>query len=377
MKNDNAAQPHKADGKKEASAESTIFVKREYDESRRTENGAKRRTINLAALVLCGILIAVSGYAVVRFVPKSYEPSQIKGEVLSVTAISRPMDTVTEISVVGADKGFTVFSDKNKSEWQLAGIDSELTDSDSIAAFVSACTSLEARRRLENNGENFGMSSPYLKITVSYADSKMNYEITVGGQTADKSARYLSVTDNGGVFVVDSQAISELDKTEFDFAKTLISEKISDDNQSPEYFEGSTIKFFDTATVTDKKGALVFKFVRDAGSQKYKMTYPEQKTVSNDAVGEYLSLLTNNLYAAGVYSYSKNGYSARGFAQQYTVTVSAADGKHKNEYIVSKSHDGEYYAVVVDSRNPIFKVSTADSFLMLQKTAKDYQEPPV
>ncbi|MDO4742827.1 MAG: DUF4340 domain-containing protein [bacterium] len=332
MRNGNGGGPHRTDSKNGDTDGSTIFVKREYTNATpKTANGAKNRLRNLGLLALCTVIIAVGVYAVIKFIPVSDGQTQINPDGLSVTAISKPIDTITEISVVQADNEYTVVLDKDENIWRIEGIDSELTNSDTIATFVSACTSLTAQRRLENNGADFGLNSPYLKISVNYEDTKMNYDITVGGQTADKKSRYFSVTGDSGIFVVDSETTLGFEKNVFDFAQTLVSEKTAADEQNTEYFEASTIKFFDVATVRNGKGELVFKFERDVDSQEYKMVYPEQKQVTNDSVSEYLSFLTTNTYAAGVYAYSKEDYSKFGFGEQYTIIVSAADGKYKNE----------------------------------------------
>lgn len=360
-------QTKAADAKDQPSAEteakkfdtenSTIFAKRVYKDKKKVKRGELKRILTVVtACVLC-IVIGLSALLVVKLLPEEETtlPPNSNIEINSIPVLSYDdlvkSSTVTidgkEQTVASNIKSFSMnnyyesfsFSPyyvKNESasssssqtssqsspaysvNWQLNGIDKELTRSATIAAHIKRCLNITALQEMPNTYSTleeyykvYGLSSEDATrgVVVQFNDGTEDMVILVGSQVPTGDGNYVTVSGNEKVYVVSDSIIQYFDWLPVDFAEKTMIEKMTETSENKKYFNDSgELAYYDYIKLSGEiVGNRNIKFViSDSPSAEfmpYWMSVPYNRPANNTFISELISFASGGLSADTLLTY--------------------------------------------------------------------------
>lgn len=403
-------------------AQSTIFVKHEYNTKKPARNGGRRRVLVCVLSVVLCIAIAASVVLVVNLIPNpndaaSSTPSSagsLSFSILSADDIikssfvdvdGQSVEVESNVSGVGmynyygeysllpyyekaepkdetdtsSDASSASSSGSEKTylydtKWYINGISPELTLTKTIARHIRTCLNVSATKKMENTfnsvGEYhayYGIDDPTRVFSVEFNDGTKTLEIRVGKQIATGDGNYLTVSGDDTVYIVSSDYISNYDYLPVNFADKTMVEKIEKTDDNASYFGNNDklarldyIKLSGSA-VGDREIVFNMSTGSSADYMPYMMTVPYRRPASESFIENILNFASAGLDADTLYSFNctDENFKACGFDRpNCVIELKAGDYRFKLTVGSLMGDGSNALSVLVDGKKQIFSLST-------------------
>lgn len=403
-------------------AQSTIFVKHEYNTKKPARNGGRRRVLVCVLSVVLCIAIAASVVLVVNLIPNpndaaSSTPSSagsLSFSILSADDIikssfvdvdGQSVEVESNISGVGmynyygeysllpyyekaepkdetdtsSDASSASSSGSEKTylydtKWYINGISPELTLTKTIARHIRTCLNVSATKKMENTfnsvGEYhayYGIDDPTRVFSVEFNDGTKTLEIRVGKQIATGDGNYLTVSGDDTVYIVSSDYISNYDYLPVNFADKTMVEKIEKTDDNASYFgNNDKLARFDYiklsgSAVGDREIVFNMSTGSSADYMPYMMTVPYRRPASESFIENILNFASAGLDADTLYSFNctDENFKACGFDRpNCVIELKAGDYRFKLTVGSLMGDGSDALSVLVDGKKQIFSLST-------------------
>lgn len=372
---------------------STVFGDPVQHKKRADKPHKKKRLMAIISACLAVAILVGGTVAVVKLIPEKDadgELGQSNQETVKVLEIKE--DNVKKVTLTNS-KGtfkFIPVRTENKSDssntssssttvttvWTVEGTEQKYTSSYAISDKVSSLISLEALRTIDGRtAEQCGFNKPLYTAVVEVADSESR-KIEIGNSSADDLGRYLRVSGDDKIYLVDASTFGEFDFELLDLANTDSIKCVTATDDMKDYVgDDGAITTFDTITVSGKNfpETLVISAKND-GSQlstyfNYTITAPEKRIADN--VTDLFNAFINDISVSGAYAFNVDAASLKtvGLDNPY-LTATIKIGNTSSTLKIAKVDD-EYCAVIKDGSYMIHKVA-ASSFTFLDYSKEKF-----
>ncbi len=351
----------------------------------------KKKSRNRVLIVIAAAIIAAAviggTVAVVKLIPVKESGTSSGAAVSDIPVVEYTEDDIDALTVENANGRYRLIAERTEESssgssggvvntlWLVDGVDRAKTESGSISAIASAAASVTATRKITSKTpEQCGLNAPVYKIDV---ESKKvgNYTLTVGGESPDGLGVYLSVSTDGGIYLVDGDEVADFDFTILDLAETSTVAGIDMNDGVDDYTDGNgNLTSFDSLTVSGSNFPVPVTF-RKANAEEAAMFYsymvssPSEREAAH--VDELLSAFTNGLSCSGAYAMDVSAKSLAEFKLNNPyLTVAIKVGSRARTFRIAKIDD-EFCAVIADDSILIKKVPASDMPFLDYKT-EDY-----
>jgi len=174
-------------------------------------------------LVLLFLLFAVAAALIILKINGKADPEGTAREEESYPVIQIDSSKVKEIGIINREE--TVNLIREGEEWKCREKETEdaeevSIDSSLVDEFLAKATSVTASEKIENVTDlsQYGLEDPSVNITLQWDDNM--YIIRLGDYNSIIGSYYLSLNEEGTVYLIDSSLYYGLNKTLEDFRKT-------------------------------------------------------------------------------------------------------------------------------------------------------------
>lgn len=335
--------------------QSTIFQKHIYEDKAPMKKGNKKRALTcIIAIALC-VAIASSVFLVIKLVPNESGSSPNSSTVdysvklLDYDEIVKPStveingeqvevdNNIKSVSIYNHYESYsfapyyepaaekstssTASSDKKTylydTKWKVNGIDTSLTENDTIAKHIKTCLTVTAMRVMENTFDTleeyyayYGLDESTRGFTVEFTDSEEDLVVIVGDQLPSKDANYVTVSGDEKVYAVSSDYIKNYDYLPVDFADMTVVDKLEKTDENSSYFNSSDeLARFDYINISGKIfGDDVLHFEMSEGPSAdfmpYTMKTPYNRPVDETFIESILTLASDGIEASRLYTFN-------------------------------------------------------------------------
>lgn len=172
----------------------------------------KLKGLLIACLVLAALLGALywSNHHPADTGASSKAAVNVTPKILSVTHAD-----ITGLTILRKDQPAVTLTRDNSGQWQITAPQPLAADQDSVSGLLSALSSLDADRLLEDKVSNlasYGLAAPAVQIDVTLKDNKSK-KVLIGDQTPSGNAFYAMLEGDPRLFTLASYTKSSLDKS--------------------------------------------------------------------------------------------------------------------------------------------------------------------
>lgn len=351
-------------------------------------HGKKRLMAVIASCLAVAILVGGT-LAVIKLIPEKDTDDTGDTAESSVEVLEIKEDDVKKVTLTNSKGTFKFIPVRTKNEsassdtssssstvttvWTVEGTKQKYTSSYAIQDKVSAVISLDALSVIDGRtAAQCGFDKPVYTAVVEIADSESR-KIEIGSSSADGLGKYLRVSGDDKIYLVDASIFSEFDFELLDLANTDSIKCVTATDDMTDYVgDDGAITTFDTITLSGKnfpKTTVIS--AKNDGSQlstyfNYTITEPEKRIADN--VTDIFNAFINDISVSGAYAFNVDAASLKavGLDNPY-LTATIKIGKTSSTLKISKVDD-EYCAVVKDGSYMIHKVAvSAFTFLDYSK----------
>ncbi len=213
----------------------------------------------------------------------------------------------------------------------------------------------------------YGFDHPYAAFTVNGTDEKDSYTVLLGCYSPDGAGRYVSVTGDKNVYIVNDSNF-KTGKYSFttaaaDLINPTMTDAIEENSGTADYFLDGILSFVDSIVLS---GSCRSKMVIETAPEElsaimYVVTEPAFRAGNEENISNYLTIAEGRLYAEGAYvlGYSKTDIEKYGLNKPFSV-IEINIGTYHTKLTFGAEQDG-YYPCIVEGRDIIYKVGAASN----------------
>lgn len=221
--------------------------------------------------------------------------------------------------------------------------------------FVSSST------QSEENANIYGFDTPYSVLNIE-TDNDVT-KIVVGGTAPDKSGRYVTVSGDDSIYVVQETKLSYIGSDFKDLVGLLAVDYILQDDSNSDYYSEGQLVRIDNIKLggTCRTNNITIESPPDELSAiSYVVTSPVFRAADEDAVNDILSVAASGLANDGAYvlGYTDADIKKYGLDNPYS-TVEINIGNYKVSLKFGAAVDG-YYPCIVGGKDIIYRIAAAD-----------------
>ena len=287
------------------------------------------------------------------------------------------MSAIKQITPNSDDKTADDYSDTQSFEYaEATGSEPASSESSKTALVSSADTGgeiIESDNSDNSNADKYGFNNPFCVIKVRGVDSANDFTIIVGKQSPDLSGRYVSVSENDKVYLVDEQNMSYFSSNYPDMVNMSIVGTINQADNSSYYVDG-TLTYIDSIKLggTSRPNQIEIKTPdEESNILAFVVTSPVYRAGNEDTINNIVQVAKSGLYNSGAYvlNYTDADIEKYGLSNPYSTCEIKIGTYHVKLSFGEKQSDG-YYPCVLSGTKAIFKVSS-DSAPWIQYADKD------
>lgn len=358
---------------------STLFVKHEYEKKPPKKRGSS--VLKLAVCIAVAVVLALSSYAVVRFLPEKAENSSSTDQLRTIVfeaeeknILSVNINNAAPFSVVPREE-IDRKDDGTQTihyVWRVDGLDEALIDTAAAADFISSFCLIDSMREMADKNGNYGLTRD--TIVLKMRDGT-DHTFRFGEKSVDGIGRYMSIDDDK-VYVVEDHLAEKVEYKAEDLAELCIAEPISKED-NPDYVADNAIKGFDSVAISVKgKKTVTLTAEKTDDGFVYRMTTPKTADVAAEKIEPLLTVLQSGLEADGIYGYGifkNNGetVSYERFCADADCVVTLKLESTEITLAINKRDDD--YAVVRNGKNATYMISS-DTAAQFLRSADEYLE---
>lgn len=287
----------------------------------------KLKGLLIACLVLAALLGALywSNHHTADTASSTKAASDITPKILSLTQTD-----IVGLTIVRKDQPAVTLTRNNSGEWQITAPQPLAADQDSVSGVLSAVSSLNADRQLEDKVSNlgtFGLAAPAVQVDVTLKGNKSK-KVLIGDQTPSGNAFYAMLAGDPRLFTVSSYTKSSLDKS-------------SDDLRDKRLVTADFDKVTQLELITDKGGARQdITLARNKDS--WQIVKPASFRAGADQVDDLIRSLKDAKMQPG--SSSKETANAAAFKSASPVAEAKVVGPSGTQELEVRKAKEQYYA---------------------------------
>jgi hypothetical protein len=251
--------------------------------------------------------------------------SDVAPKILSLT----PSD-ITGLTIVRKDQPAVTLTHNNSGEWQITAPQALAADQDSVSSLLSALSSLNADRLIEDKVSNlgsYGLGAPAVQVNLTLKDNKSK-KVLIGEQTPSGNAFYAMLAGDPRLFTVASYVESSLDKS-------------SDDLRDKRLITADFDKVIQLEFIANKTGARQdITLARNKDS--WQIVKPGPFRAGSDQVDDLIRSLKDAKMEAG--ASSKESASAVAFKSASPIAQAKIVGASGTQEIEIRKAREQYYA---------------------------------
>lgn len=298
---------------------STIF---NTDSSVKVEKKAKKsnRYIKLLSCLLCSlVVIGVSIFGVVKFLPEEEEEQTVTESESSIELTSKAnvsledMEKADKSAVSNVEKiyfknkygEFTLvpYSAKKSVNFKVVGFDKDVpVNQDYLNAFKDSVFSVYANSKIDSkySEKDCGLDNPRLIIKVTMADGT-DFDIKIGNTSAIDDKYYISTSLKEGIYLTDCDVFDTFNIDENAFVSTDLINAVSQNKKNSDYFVDGELKVYDKIVIDGENFKNTAELVYrddDDDVMVYYINKPVQTYASSDNIDTLLGPVANGLTAS-------------------------------------------------------------------------------
>lgn len=246
---------------------------------------------------------------------------------------------------------------------QLDAAEGALLADDYLSRLAELPYGTEAEEDEEANV--YGFDHPYAAMTVTGTEETDSFTVLLGCYSPDGAGRYVSVTGDSHVYVVNDSSFSTgtytFNTTVPDLISTAMVEPIREEEGTADYFVDGSLNYIDTLVLT---GSCRTKMVVETAPEElsavaFVVTDPSFRAGNSDNIGNILSVAESGMYASGAYvlGYTKEDLKKYKLDDPFSV-IDINIGTYQVTLTFGEESDG-YYPCLVSGSSVIYKVSAA------------------
>lgn len=368
--------------------ESTIFA--DPSQKREPEKIKKRRPLRIILiLAIVLVLVGVGAFAAIRFIPKPQEDNTE----LAFDLVNNETDSVELVEIIGEEGAKTFFSTAQNLEsdssvsqdllitWGIQGLDSRLTDSDTISSTIDYISKVQAIRKMENaTDEDFGLDDPSIIVKVHARNKAFeDYTISVGNKSYDSTGNYVKISGVDGIYLMDASYAEEYLRKTTDYATRNTVEKLEETDPLGDYFVDGKLTTCDKITLSGANfsPAIVFEPNNIEATKTYAtfcVTSPVKRYARD--VSNLLNIAGNGLVGDGAYLYHPTdaqitAYGLDNPIARLTIEIGEVTYDLRIAPAPVEEDAEQYYCLVDQNREAIFRVAKS-SLAFVTASPSDY-----
>lgn len=287
------------------------------------------------------------------------------------------MSAIKQITPGSDDKTADDYSDTQNFEYAEV-TSSELSSSESSKATLvsSADTAgeiIESDKNESSDTDKYGFDKPFCVIKVNGVDAANDFTIIVGKQSPDLSGRYVSVSENNMIYLVNEQNMSYFSSNYPDMVSMSIVGTINQADNSSYYVDG-TLTYIDSIKLggTSRPNQIEIKTPdEESNILAFVVTSPVYRAGNEDTINNIVQIAKSGLYNSGAYvlNYTDADIEKYGLNTPYSTCEVKIGTYHVKLSFGEKQSDG-YYPCVLSGTKAIYKVSS-DSAPWIEYADKD------
>jgi hypothetical protein len=244
--------------------------------------------------------------------------------------LSLTQSDIAKLTILRKDQPTETLTRDNSGLWQITAPQPLAADQDSVSSLLSAVSSLNAERLLEDKVSNlasYGLAAPAVQVDVTLKDNKSK-KLLIGDPTPSGNAFYAVLDGDPRLFTVTSSVKSSLDKS-------------SDDLRDKRLITADFDKVTQLELITDKAGSRQdITLARNKDS--WQIVKPGPFRAGSDQVDDLIRSLKDAKMEAA--SSSKESVTATAFKSASPLAVAKiVDASGTQELEVRKAKE-QYYA---------------------------------
>ncbi len=292
-------------------------------------------------------------------------------------------DAISKVDLKSQELTLNMYSKLGEDEdtltvWLESSMPEEYTSETSVASVVKALLGMKYTRIISDTvkeGVDYGFEKPLYTAEVTPYEGE-SFTVKVGKQSADQSGYYVTVSNDGKVYLVKNSYITSLKvKDKMELTKALTISGFEESEGSAEYYASGSLSTFDYVylknaslgekykfvTVTDKKGQ---------GYNTFDIVEPITRPANDAGVATIVDFFANGVSSSGLYCLTKTDTDLKKYSlDKPDLEVSMKAGEQQRTILARLQEDGDY-AVVTEDFDVILRVSV-DQLTVLDISKKD------
>ena len=364
--------------------ESTIFSA-PPEKTDKVKKGGMLKKILLSLVALC--LVAAITVSVILLIPEKpidEDDSSSAGETVIQIVDDKVFDGVDKIKLINEDGmlGFTgtIVTEQttdeigneipvSKTSWSLDGVDESLVSAANVEYAVQNFKELSYKKIIsedKNDGAGYGLESPVYTVDFyKSGEEKPVLTFTIGGETPEKSGRYVACSADSKVYYVSNIDLSYMTYTLLDFAEPeIIAPIAADSSVNNDYYSEGVLIACDKLEIESRTLGGRYVINKRATDNittfnAYHITSPVSRAADDEKVGSVVAVFSGGIEADGCYSYTTTAKDLKDFgldSPDFKATITV-QGVVKS--ISATLQDDGCYAVYCPDNKTIMKVEAA------------------
>lgn len=369
---------------------STIFSAPEEKSDRVRKPGLlKKLLLGVAALiVLAGIIVAVvvfisemttneapAGEVVEWYMLDAYATDQSTTAEDGTVTVTQTFDfdAISKLKLTSEKLTLEFYSNKGDGEdvntvWLESSIAQDYTSETTAKSLVEAALGLKYSRIISETVEadvDYGFDKPvYTMLITPYEGDE--FTVTVGKQSPDQSGYYVTVSNDGKVYLVRSQYITKLElEDKMELTKALSVSAFSETEGSAEYYSSGSLVKFDHMYFTNSNLDKTYKFITAERTETqsyntYMIAEPIARAANDVGIVPIIELFSNGIDSQGLYAVTKTDADIKAFGLDVPdLEVSLKAGVQERTIKAKLQEDGNY-ALISSDMDVILNVPAAN-----------------
>lgn len=358
---------------------STIFQKKEP--VKHAEIKKKKSRLKVIIIMLVVLAVIAGAICAVVFLTPNSETGTSSTTDTSISVLDNDTLDIERLNITNPSGELEFVAAKKQNDegetvdsWTMTGYDMTLIADSFISSIADKAAMLDALRKMESEAD-YGLDDPQTIVNVTGRNGLADYQIFVGDSSPDGSGSYVSVSGQDGIYLVATSIIELFNSTPEEIANNVLISPPSEDTVSEAYLaEDGTISYVDKISLSGAfyPDEIVIEHT-DNEMAAYRLSSPISRYADLEMVNSVLEIVNNGIVALQAYKLqpTDEDYEKYGLNNPDAVIRITYDGKTVNVTAKKQSEEEGAYAVIVDNKNAIYKVST-DAMTMLDLRQTDF-----
>ncbi len=342
--------------------ESTIFTSSDTTETKKPKKTIS--PIKIIIILLAAVLVLGGALAAIILLDKDDTTDSESYNATTILICDNETIDIEKIDITNNNGSFefkaaVVKTDEGEQNtFLLSGFDSELIADSYLTSIADKAAIMEALREMNGSGD-YGLSKPLATVKVTGRNGLKDYGFTIGEKSPDGTGYYVKKDNDSKIYLIASSVAEMFLCSPEDLTNNSLILPPNEDTVSAEYLKDGVLGFVDKIIIKGAQYDSPITIVHtDNDMAEYKITSPVNRYAELSAINGYTELITSGITAQGCYKLNPTNadYERLGLTRPDALIEVSYD-KTAVKIIAKKQDDGNY-AVIVDNKKAIYKVSS-------------------